>query len=233
MRAILLLGMNFVRSQFLLLAIVLAYVVCLTGFLAYHEQLPDLLFFIRQQAIYVVAMGIMVMVPALQNERKSRRVLSVLSKGIHRWQYLGGLLCGAVLIAGIFCLAVELSSLLLAQQAGMPIAGLAQLMLILFLVCAAGASTALFCSVFLHPLLALPAVAILLFFPYAAEAGGWYFPQYFFPVAAALHVVLGFTFQKPGSGLWQIGFAALIHSIVFWTAAAALFARRDVTVVTE
>ena len=221
------------RSQFLLLAIVLAYVTCLTAFLAFHEQLPDLLFFIRQQAIYVIALGAMVMAPAIQNERKSRRVLSVLSKGIHRWQYLGGLLCGTMMITGIFCLAVGLSALWLTRQASMPLTGLAELMLVLFSACVAGASTALFCSTFLHPFLALPATAVLLFFPVAAEASGWYPPHYFFPVFSALRVVLSFTFRKPGSGLWSIGIASLIHAAVFWIAASAIFARQDVTVTTE
>src|SRR5215470_5734740 len=111
MKPILLLGANFLRTQLVLMAIVLAYMICLTGFLAFHEQLQDLVFFVRQQAIYAIALGAMVMVTALQNDRKSRRILSVLSKGIHRWQYLAGLLCGAVMIAGIFCLAVALSAL--------------------------------------------------------------------------------------------------------------------------
>lgn len=233
MKAIFLLGTNFVRSQLLLLGIVLAYVVCLTGFLAFHEQLPDLLFFIRQQAIYVIALGAMVMVPALQNDRKSRRVLNVLSKGIHRRQYLAGLLCGALLITGMFCLAVGLSAVWLTREASMPISGLAQLLLVLFLACAAAASTALFFSVFLHPILALPVTAIFLLFPFAAEMGTWHLPQYLSPVFSTLRVVLNFTFQRPGAGLGPIAISALVHIIVFWLAASALFVRRDVTVTAE
>ena len=233
MKPILLLGANFVRSQFLLLAIVLAYVICLSGFLAFHEQLPDLLFFIRQQAIYGVALGAMVMVPAIQNERKSRRILSVLSKGIHRWQYLAGLLCGAIVVAGLFCLEVGLSAMWLARQAAMPVTGLAELMLILFFACAAGAATALFCSVFLHPFLALGATAVILLLPYAAELNGLYPPGYFFPVSMILRLVFNFTFQRLGSSLWPIGIAALIHVAVFWMAACAIFARQDVTVAPE
>jgi ABC-type transport system involved in multi-copper enzyme maturation permease subunit len=232
-RAILLLGANFVRTQFMLLAIVLAYVLCLTGFLGYHEKVPDLIFFVRQQAVYAIALGALVVLPALQNERKSRRILSVLSKGIHRWQYLGGLLCGAVLIAGIFCLAVELAALWLAQRAGLPVTGLAELILALFLASTAAVSVALFCSVFLHPLLAAGATAIILLFPYALEPKGWYPPGTVFPVFSTLHVALNFTFQKPGSGLWPILMAAVVQMVVFWAAAAVAFARRDVTVATE
>jgi hypothetical protein len=235
MKAILLLGANFVRSQFLVLAIVVAYVVCLTSFLAFHEQLPDLLFFIRQQAIYGFALGAMVIVPAIHNERKSRRILSVLSKGIHRWQYLGGLLCGAIMITSAFCLEVGLSASWLAHETSMPATGLVPLMLMLFFACSAGVSTALFCSVFLHPLLAFPATAMLLLFPLAAEGNGLHLPKYFSfsPVTAALREVFRFTFQRPVNGLWVIAITSLIQIVVFWLGACILFARRDVTVAAE
>src|SRR5215813_3425677 len=230
MRTIFLLGANFVRTQLVLIAIVLAYMICLTGFLAFHEQLPDLIFFVRQQAIYAIALAAMVMVTAIPNDRKSRRILSVLSKSIHRWQYLGGLLCGAVMIAGIFCLEVGLSALWLANQAGMPLAGLTQLLLMLFLASAAGASVALFCSVFLHPLLALAATMSILFFPFAAEIKGWHPPGDLFPVSTAMRAVINFNFQSSGSSLWRIAAGAVIQTVVFWVAASAVFARRDVTV---
>lgn len=233
MKAIFLLGANFVRTQLMLLAIVLAYVLCLAGFLGYHEKVPDLEFFVRQQAVYAIALGALVVLPALQNERKSRRILGVLSKGIRRWQYLGGLLCGAVLIAGIFCLAVELAALWLAHKAGLPVTGLADLMLVLFLASAAAVSVALFCSVLVHPLLAAGATVIILLFPYMLEPRGWYPPGQIFPVFSTLHVALNFTFQKPGSGLWPIGAAAVVQMVAFWVAAAVVFARRDVTVAAE
>lgn len=233
MKPVLLLSVNFVRSQLLLLAIVLAYVICLASFLAFHEPLSELVFFIRQQAIYGIVLGAMVVVPAIHNERKSRRIMSVLSKGIHRWQYLAGLLCGAIAVAGVFCLAVEVAALWLARQVSAPITGVTQLMLLVFLACAAAASVALFCSVFLHPFLALSAAALILLFPLAAEVRGLYVPHYFSPVAATLHMVFSFSFRPPGSGLWWISIAAVIHTVIFWLAASALFARRDVTVAPE
>ena len=116
----------------------------------------------------------------------------------------------------------------------MPLTGLAQLLLLLFLACAAAASTALFFSVFLHPILALPVTAIFLLFPFAAEMGNMYLPQFLFPVFSVLRVVLNFTFQRPGTaGLGPIAIAATVQAIGFWLAASALFARRDVTVTAE
>jgi ABC-type transport system involved in multi-copper enzyme maturation permease subunit len=233
MKAILLLAANFVRAQLVLLAIVVGYIVCLAGFLAWHEQVPDLEFFVRQQSVYAIALGTLVVIPALQNERKSRRILGVLSKGIHRWQYLGGLLCGAVLIAGIFCVAVEVAGLWLAHRANLPVTGLTELMLALLLASAAGASVGLFCSVLLHPVLATGAAALILLLPYAVEAKGMYPPGHLFPVFNIMHVALTFTFRKPGMGLWPIAASAVIQTIVFWAAASAAFARKDVTVTTE
>jgi hypothetical protein len=130
-------------------------------------------------------------------------------------------------------LEVGLAAVWLARQASMPVAGLAELMLTLFFACAAGAATALFCSVFLHPLLALPATAILLLFPYVAELNGFHAPGYFFPVSATLHLIFNFSFQPPGNGLLPIALAALIHVAIFWLAATAIFARQDVTVAPE
>jgi ABC-type transport system involved in multi-copper enzyme maturation permease subunit len=233
MLAVLLIGLNFFRTQLVLVAIVLAYVICLTAFLGFHEQVPDLIFFVRQQAVYAITLGTLVIVPAIHNERKSRRILIVASKSIHRGQYLAGLLVGAVLIAGIFCLAVGLSAYWMAREASLPVNGLLELILVLFFACAAGSSVGLFCSVLMHPFLGAAATGVILFLPFAAELKGWYLPGEFFPVSAMLRVVLNFTFQKPGTGLWSIGAESLIQAVIFWMAASLAFARRDVTVAGE
>src|SRR5215471_3591796 len=134
------------------------------------------------------------------------------------------------MIAGIFCLAVSLSALWLTKQAGMPLAGLAELLVVLFLASAAGASVALFCSVFLHPLLALAGTGLILFFPYAAEVKGWHPPADLFPVSTAMGAVINFSFYSTGNNFWRIGVTAVIQTIIFWIAASVIFARSDVTV---
>src|ERR1051326_6367083 len=165
MKPILLIGTNFVRSQWIVLTIMLVYVVAMLGFIGLHEQRSEVLFFIRQLSFYAIFLGTMLTIPAIQNERKSRRILAVLSKGIHRWQYLAGLLLGALLIVAAFCLAVGLATWWLARQASFPTAGLGLYMLVLFLGCAACAAVSLFSSVFMHPFVALPVAIIILFLP--------------------------------------------------------------------
>jgi len=221
MRPILLLAANFVRSQWTVLTIMLVYVVAMLGFIGLHEQRAEVLFFIRQLSFYAIFLATMLTIPVIQNERKSRRILAVLSKGIHRWQYLAGLLLGALLIVGAFCLAVTLATWWLARQASLPTAGLA---------CAA---VSLFSSVFLHPFVALPAAIIILFLPLALELRGVYPSSLLFPVSAITHVASDYTFQPPGTGLWRIGAAAAVQVIVFLALAAVIFAHRDITVTSE
>ena len=233
MKSILLIGTNFVRSQWVVLTIMLAYVVAMLGFIGLHEQRSEVLFFIRQLSFYAIFLGTMLTIPAIQNERKSRRILAVLSKGIHRWQYLAGLLMGALLIIGAFCLAVGLTTWWLAHQAAFATAGLGAYMLVLFLGCAACAAVSLFSSVFLHPFVALPVAIIILFLPLALELRGVYPSALLFPVSAITHVASDYTFQPPGTGLWRIGAAAALQTVVFWALASLLFARRDITVTSE
>jgi len=203
------------------------------GFIGLHEQRAEVLFFIRQLSFYAIFLATMLTIPVIQNERKSRRILAVLSKGIHRWQYLAGLLLGALLIVGAFCLAVTLATWWLARQASLPTAGLGAYMLVLFLGCAACAAVSLFSSVFLHPFVALPAAIIILFLPLALELRGVYPSSLLFPVSAITHVASDYTFQPPGTGLWRIGAAAAVQVIVFLALAAVIFAHRDITVTSE
>jgi len=233
MKPIFLIAANFVRSQWIVLTIMLVYVVAMLGFIGLHEQRAEVLFFIRQLSFYAIFLGTMLTIPAIQNDRKSRRILAVLSKGIHRWQYLAGLLLGAVLIVGMCCLAVGLATWWLARQAAFPTSGLGAYMLVLFLGCAACAAVSLFSSVFLHPFVALPVAIIILFLPLALELRGVYRSAVLFPVSAVTHVASDYTFQPPGTGLWRIGGAAAVQTIVFLLMASVVFARRDITVTSE
>ena len=89
MRAIVLIGINFVRTQWIALAVMCAYVLGIGGIYRVHTQREEILFFLRWHAGYAIFFATMIAIPALQTERKTRRILAVLSKGIHRWQYLG------------------------------------------------------------------------------------------------------------------------------------------------
>ncbi len=111
MRPVLLIAGNFFREQRILLALMVAYVVLGGGTLAllpHAPEIEDVIFLIKQHAAYAVLLGVALASTAIHNERKSKRILAVLSKGITRGQYLAGMLLGSVsvLLGYLFCLGI-------------------------------------------------------------------------------------------------------------------------------
>src|SRR5205807_1067840 len=105
------------REQRILLSLMLAYVVLGGGTLAvlpHSPEVDDVIFLVKQHAAYAVLLGVALASTAIHNERKSRRILAVLSKGITRGQYLAGLLLGSasVLFAYLLCLGIVATALL-------------------------------------------------------------------------------------------------------------------------
>jgi ABC-type transport system involved in multi-copper enzyme maturation permease subunit len=233
MRPIFLLGLNFVRAQWIVLTVMTAYLVGIGEVFRSHVQQADVLFFLRWHAGYAVIFGAMIAIPALQMERKTRRILAVLSKGIHRWQYLCGLLCGCAMMVALFCLLVGVIAAWLCQQSGISGQGLGPVTLALFCCSVAASATGLFFSTFLHPFLALAATSALLFFPYGLLAVGRSPAWQFFPVAWIFHFLFKFEFQPGGREIWGIAAAALCQTAILLLGAALVFARRDVTISPE
>jgi hypothetical protein len=232
MRPVLLIGINFVRTQWLVVALMLTWVVGITGFFAWHSNRSEVLFFFRQQSFYALGAATLVGLPAIHNERRSRRILAVLAKGLHRWQYLAGLLCGCGMIAAIFCGAVAVSTAWLCRQAGIQYSEVLPLMLALFLGCIAASSAGVFWSVILHPLPAMVATMATLLVPFSFDLRAEQF-SLLFPVAAISQFIWDFNFENPAHGLGQTGAAAAIHGLIFWVAAAVIFTRQDVTIAPE
>ncbi len=234
MRAIVLIGMNFVRTQWIALAVMSAYVLGIGGVYRLHTQRDEVLFFLRWHAGYAIFFATMIAIPALQTERKTRRILAVLSKGIYRWQYLGGILCGCAMISGLFCLLIGGTAAWLGQQGSIPIDGLLPVML------------ALFCCCVLLPLpgfFSRPSFTLFWrwqplpsFLPYRSlwiQAGG-HAPWVLFPVAGLFRMLwTTFHFQPAVDGVLALIVAATCEAVLFWIAAALVFSRRDVTISPE
>ena len=174
----------------------------------------------------------MLAIPAIQTDRKSRRLLAVLSKGIHRWEYLGGLLCGCALITAVFCFLIWATAYSLFSRGGHPTSGLGLLAGALFACCLTAASAGLLYSTFLHPLLATGAAAVTLLLPYTPDGLRFQVLKPFFPVAWLLDIIVHYEFGE-AAGLWRLIVAAVILTIAFWVAGAAIFSRRDVTISPE
>jgi len=233
MRAVILLGLNFVRTQWISLTVITVYLLGMGGIFRSHVRQPDVLFFLRWHAGYAIFLGVMTAIPALQMERKTRRILAVIAKGIYRWQYLGGLLCGCALMSAFFCALVGGLAAWLCQQGSLAGHGLVPVTLALFCCSVAAAATGLFFSTFLHPFVAMAATSAFLFLPFGLEAVGRSPVWQLFPVAWIFHFLFNFQFRPVGKEVWQITVAALFQTAVFWLAAALVFARRDVTISPE
>jgi ABC-type transport system involved in multi-copper enzyme maturation permease subunit len=233
MRIIFILGTNFLRTQWIVVLVMLAYVIGINSFLVWNVQRDEVLVFLRIQGIYAISFVLLTAIPAIHSERKSRRILTVLSKGIERWQYLGGLLCGCMMISALFCLLVGLAAFWGTFRAGMASTGLLELMLLVFLACGLAASAGLFCSTFLHPMLATGVAAALLALPALGLTYGWRLSPLLFPVAEVARRVTDFRFNPPATGYWNVAAATVAQTLVFWAAGAVAFARRDVTTSSE
>lgn len=233
MRAIFLLGLNFLRTQWIALAVMTAYIVGIGGVFRSRVHAVDVLFFLRWHAGYAVFLGAMMAIPAVHMERKTRRILAVLSKGIHRWEYLGGLLLGCALASALFCALVGGIAVWLCQEAGVNGQGIPLVAVALFCCCVAAAAAALFFSTFLHPLLSAAATSVVLGFPFALEALGRSPAWELSSVAWLFHFLLAFEFRPAGNEVGKIIAAALCQTVVFWLAASVVFARRDVTISPE
>ena len=235
MRAILLIGVNFFRTQMLIVFIMVTYLAGMAGVFLHDQRAQEARFFLQLHSFYVIFIAMMVAVPAVYGERKSRRIVAVLSKGIHRWQYLGGVLLGCAMISAIFCALVGGISLALSLQGGYPAAGLGGLVVVVFVCSLMASAIGLFFGTFLHPLLATAAASATIALPFLVRQAGVRLSGTLFPASWLADSIVNFEFGAGvGAGeLTAIAAMAVGMTIVFWVAGAVIFARRDVTVAPE
>lgn len=232
MKPVLLIGLNFLRTQWLVVTVMATYMVVISGFFALHEERQEILFYLQIHATYMVFLAMVVAVSAIYTERRTRRILAVLSKGIHRWQYMAGLLSGSAMMSAILCLLLGVITAWMCDRVGYPAPSLSLLVLDIFLAAVAAAAVALFYSAFLHPLLATAATSVTLMLPYVLGVPYARASQLFFPVVGLANLVQRFNFQPLRNG-WPLAGAATLWILICWAAGAAVFSRRDVTISPE
>lgn len=235
MRAILIIGMNFLRTQALTVLIMVTYLAGMAAVFLHNQRSQEARFFLQLHSFYVIFIAMVVAVPAVYTERRSRRIVAVLSKGIHRWEYLGGILCGCAMISAIFCALVAGISLALGLRGGYPVGGLGGLMLVLFLCSLMASAIGLFFGTFLHPLLATAAASTTIALPLLFRQAGVRLSGTLFPASWLADSIVNFEFgAAAGAGeLTFIAAMAVGMTILFWIASAVVFAHRDVTIAPE
>ncbi len=237
MKAVLLIAINYVREQRWPIFVLMLWILLL-AFLGLIANLPrdreELFFIFRQVATYVVVFSIFFGGSAIHNERKTRRILAVLSKAVGRQQYLSGLVLGVTMASGVFCISLGITGSWTLGQAGFPISQVWFLMLCIIAACMLAGTVALMFSTFLNPFFGASATAIVLL-ALPAVASHFLSPAWdsVLPVYSLTMRVMQASFRDPGSPLWfPIGLAVL-ETILFWILAARIFSYVDIAVALE
>jgi hypothetical protein len=235
-RPVLLIAVNFVREQRWPILTLLLWVLLL-AFLGLFADAPrqreDLLFVFKQNAVYVVAFSVFFGGSAIYNERRSRRILSVLSKAVGRQQYLSGLVLGVAIACALYCFALGMTGSWTLRDAGFPVVQVWFLMLCLVVACTLAGTVALMFSTFLNPFFAAAATAMVLGLP--ALAGQFLGPQwaYVIPVWQLVATILQSSFSSPGTAEWLPVALAVAEILAFWLLSARIFAYIDIAVAVE
>jgi len=237
MKPVLLIAINFVREQRWPILVLLLWVLLL-AFLGLAtdaaRQSEDLLFVFKQVAVYVLAFSVFFGSSAIFNDRRSRRILSVLSKSVSRQQYLSGLVLGITIACGIYCFALGITGSWTLGEAGFPIAQVWFLMLCLIAACALAGTVALMFSTFLNPFFAAGATAAVMGLPamvsYVTGSLQW---GYVIPVYALAATVLKASFGAPSGLPWFPIVWAVAETLAFWLLSARIFSYVDIAVSVE
>jgi len=234
MKPVLLIAVNFVREQRWPILVLLLWVLLL-AFLGLAtdaaRQREDLLFVFKQVAVYVVAFSVFFGSSAIYNDRRSRRILSVLSKAVGRQQYLSGLVLGVTMACAIYCFALGLTGSWTLGEAGFPASQVWFLMVCLLAACMLAGTVALMFSTFLNPFFAAGATAAVMGFPaLASYSSGSPFWAYVMPVYELAATVLKASFGSPGAISWWPVAWAIVETLVFWLFSARLFSYVDIAV---
>lgn len=225
-----LIAVNFVREQRWPLITLLAYVCVFGGGIALFggQSEDDTLFMLRSTSMYGLAFAGLLAASALNNERRTRRILAVLSKGITRNEYLAGLLLGAMLASAVYCSTIFAVGALATHRISI-LLPFAIMLMVLFLL---GATAAMTFSTVFHPLLASAAAGLLLGAEglLARTLGGVWLEL----LPSFLLVDRAVNFGEPDwRAPWMACLAAVVQAGFFWMVANAIFARRDIAVAVE
>ncbi len=234
MKSVLLIAANFVREQRLVALLLVAYAAVASLFFGMMREtsMEDMSFVLKQELIYAIFFSGFIALSSIHNERKTRRLLSVLSKAVTRTQYIAGLLVGVQAITLLYSLVIWLGGVWMLWGRG----GIAQLTVVTaasLITSLLTASVALFFASFLQPIVATAAAGLLIIFPMglARSLGpAWMkaLPIYMMVIDIAKHSI---------SVAWvpslEVVAITIGEAIAFWLLAALIFSRKDVAVAVE
>ena len=189
----------------------------------------DALFFLKQQAVYSVFFTVFLAASALYNQRRSRRILAVLSKGIERYEYLAGIMVGFSSVSLLYSFALGGTGAWTFALLGASPAAIIPLVVMLLLASILAGTVALFFSTFMSPLFTLLCASVVLG---TSALFGKHVPS-FLPAYMLLDSVMSFTLHNGGRYPWVAAIWAVLEIVILWVAASVIFARKDIAVSVE
>jgi ABC-type Na+ efflux pump permease subunit len=192
----------------------------------------DVEFYIVQQAIFICVFSAFLAADAIHNDRKSKRILLVLSKAITRPEYLLAPLLGTSVAAIAYALLFDVCCLWLTDRAHVAGAAIWPLTLLVIAGSILAAAVALFFSTFLNPYVAIAATVLLFTGPGSLhlQHNGWSAWMPGFPILLAM---IDLKLTPDATIQWKAISIAMAQSVIFWMMAAAVFNRRDIAVPVE
>ena len=236
MKHIALIAVNFVREQRWPILVLMGWVVVLSVLGLVVDPMAtreDILFIFKQGAIYGVVFAIFFGASAIYNERKTRRILAVLSKSVGRGEYVTGLLAGIALSTGIYWFSMGITSAWVLGAAGFSTSVLWEVILCLVVACMLSATVAVLFSTVLNPLFATMATFIFLGVPAVAGlrfGSRW---AHSIPAYPLIDVVLRSSFDSGLVVPWGSVVLAVLEAVLFWLIAWWVFAQRDIAVAVD
>jgi ABC-type transport system involved in multi-copper enzyme maturation permease subunit len=235
MKAIWLIGVNFVREQRIVLLVFVFWIfglVAMFGLFSGSTSLHEYEALFQQQTLYGIVYGLLVAVSTIHGERKSRRILAVLSKGIYRSEYIAGLMLGNALLTSIYMGTLGAVHTAVTLKLGIdaplwPTVGAAWLASIL------AGSIALYFGSFVHPAVAAVGASLVLGTPALLERQFGAVWGQVVPVNYVIRQILGYSYERGWQGTWHFVPIAIIEISVLGVLTAMIFAKRDVTVAIE
>jgi hypothetical protein len=236
MRPVLLIALNFLRESRWAILLLLLWAVISGAAAAYsvRESQDDALFFLKQQAVYGVVFTAFLASSAIYNQRRSRRILAVLSKAVGRAEYLAGLEVGFLANAAVYSAAVAVLSAWVFARAGFSATRVIPLAIMLFSASALAGSVALLFSTFLSPLFAIALTAIVVGINGVLVQTSSGVLAQVMPTYLLMQSILGFGLSFDNwAPAWAAAGWALVESVAVWALASLIFAYRDLAVAIE
>jgi hypothetical protein len=227
MRSIFLLAADTMRQNRWLLIALLLWPLLLGSFVwspHRHAPIDDVVAIVQQEVLYGLAIGAFLASSTIRNEERSRRIVGILSKAVARWQYLLGIVVGAVGCTAIYFLMVSLAANFLLGFSAAMLHYAGGLILNAVLATCWVAVFAIFLSVFLHPVISAAITLAAAYARFVVTTKGQPLPrlqarEYLFTNSLTIHnLLLLFVFME---------------AVVVFALASKLFSQRDVAVSIE